>query len=162
LSSLEWETPQLFFDELNREFNFTIDVCATNKNAKLSRFISPEMNALNYIWSGICWMNPPYDRNIGLWIAKTWQAAQSGVTVVALLQGRSTDTIWFHDYIMKASEIRFIKDRLSFGLDGKFSRANISNMIVVFRPFCQGPPIVSSIDNKGKSILNSCAQKALL
>ena len=25
----EWATPKLFFEELNKEFNFTLDPCAT-------------------------------------------------------------------------------------------------------------------------------------
>lgn len=28
-----WETPQEFFDKLNREFDFTLDACATPENA---------------------------------------------------------------------------------------------------------------------------------
>lgn len=31
-----WETPQEFFDKLNREFDFTLDACATPENAKCS------------------------------------------------------------------------------------------------------------------------------
>lgn len=30
----KWETPQDFFDELNREFGFSLDVCALPGNAK--------------------------------------------------------------------------------------------------------------------------------
>lgn len=33
-ASDEWETPQALFDELNKEFHFTLDVCATEKNRK--------------------------------------------------------------------------------------------------------------------------------
>ena len=29
-----WETPQEFFDKLNREFDFTLDACATPENAR--------------------------------------------------------------------------------------------------------------------------------
>ena len=37
-----WETPQDLFDELDREFHFTLDACATESNAKVARFFSPE------------------------------------------------------------------------------------------------------------------------
>lgn len=30
----DWETPQDFFDVLDAEFNFTLDVCAKPENAK--------------------------------------------------------------------------------------------------------------------------------
>ena len=33
-----WETPQEFFDKLNREFDFTLDACATPENAKCINF----------------------------------------------------------------------------------------------------------------------------
>ena len=32
----EWATPKDFFDKLNREFSFNLDVCATKENAKSS------------------------------------------------------------------------------------------------------------------------------
>ena len=41
-----WATPQRFFDELNREFNFELDVCATPENAKCRRFYTKEQDGL--------------------------------------------------------------------------------------------------------------------
>lgn len=35
----EWATPQAFFDELDKEFNFTLDPCATPQNAKCARYL---------------------------------------------------------------------------------------------------------------------------
>ena len=35
----EWETPQELFDELDKEFNFDTDLCASDKNAKCSHYI---------------------------------------------------------------------------------------------------------------------------
>ena len=40
--------------------------------------------------------------------------ADLGKTIVLLVPSR-TDTRWFHDYALKATEIRFIKGRLTFG-----------------------------------------------
>ena len=39
-----WETPQDFFDALDQEFHFTLDVCATPENAKCARYYTPEQN----------------------------------------------------------------------------------------------------------------------
>ena len=147
---IKWETPQDFFNELNREFRFEIDVCAVESNAKVKYHFNPHTDGLSVPWLGRCWMNPPYDKTIGKWVKKAYYSAQNGSTIVCLLPGRSNDTKWFHAYIMKASEIRFIKDRIHFGNNGKFSRANISSIVVVFRPYCVGPPIVSNITNKGR------------
>lgn len=145
-----WETPQDFYDALDAEFGFTADVCAGPNNAKHGNYFSPKENGLLQHWSGVCWMNPPYDKSTGLWLKKAWEEAQAGVTVVALVQGRSTDTKWWHEYVMRSSEIRFIKDRLHFGKNGHFARANISNIVVVFKPFCHGPPTNSAIDVHGQ------------
>jgi phage N-6-adenine-methyltransferase len=143
-----YETPQAFFDILDQEFRFTLDVCAVPETAKCKRFFTPEDDGLKQDWSrDICWMNPPYDKTISEWVKKAYMTAQAGGTVVALIQGRSTDNKMWHDYVMKASEIRFVRDRLHFGIDKVFKRANISSVVVIFRPFCTGPPITSSIGN---------------
>lgn len=153
MASVEWETPQDFFDTLNEEFHFDLDVCARFNNAKCKNYFSIHASALYQKWEGSCWMNPPYSKSINKWLEKAHQSAQTGATVICLIQGRSSDTKWWHNYVMKASEIRYIKDRLHFGLEGKFSRANISSIIVVFRPYCQGPPLVSSVNTKGELTL---------
>jgi len=148
----EWETPQDFYDAIDAEFHFNIDVCCLPSNKKCDQYYYPMMNALNQTWKGVCWMNPPYDREIGLWMAKAYESAQQGATVACLIQGRSSDTKWWHKYVMRSSEIRYIADRLHFGKNGVHSRANISNILVIFRPFCEGPPTTSSIDASGRKL----------
>ena len=122
-----WATPQKFFDDLDNEFHFDIDVCATPDNAKCKKFYTKEDDGLKKDWTGVVWCNPPYGREIGKWVKK---AAESKATVVMLLPAR-TDTKWFHNYIYNKAEIRFVKGRLKFG-DGKNS-APFPSMIVVFR-----------------------------
>lgn len=116
-----------FFDELNLEFCFQTDVCALPENAKCESFYTPEQDGLSQEWTGVCWCNPPYGRQIGKWVKK---AAESNATVVMLLPAR-TDTKWFHDYILPNAEIRFIKGRLKFG--GRKNNATFPSMICVFR-----------------------------
>ena len=77
--SCEWETPQDLFDELDKEFHFSIDVCATPKNAKCSRYYTAEQDGLNQPWNGIVWCNPPYGRNIGSWVRRGLLASVSGL-----------------------------------------------------------------------------------
>ncbi len=127
----EWETPQDLFDELDKEFNFNLDVCATRQNAKCLWFSSKEDDGLSKIWGSEIdckWMNPPYGREIGHWIKK----ASEERNVVALLPAR-TDTRWFHDYIYQKDnvEIRFIKGRLKFGK--ATNSAPFPSMIVIFK-----------------------------
>ncbi|MED4883057.1 DNA N-6-adenine-methyltransferase [Bacillus smithii] len=123
-----WSTPQDFFDKLNKEFNFEIDVCATAENAKCKKYYSPEEDGLQQEWKGVCWMNPPYGRQIGKWVKKAYESSLKGATVVCLLPAR-TDTKWWHEYCMKG-EIRFVKGRLKFG-DGKNS-APFPSVVVIF------------------------------
>lgn len=110
----KWETPQDFFDELNREFGFSLDVCALPENAKTTRYYTPEQDGLAQPWEGVVWCNPPYGRQIGKWVERAVLAAKSGVVVVMLLPAR-TDTKWFHEYIYGKAEIRFVRGRLRFG-----------------------------------------------
>lgn len=127
-----WETPKEFFDKLNDEFHFTIDVCALPENAKCERFYTPEMDGLSKPWDGVCWCNPPYGRQIGNWVRRAWISSAAGCTVVMLLPSR-TDTRWFHDYIYNKHrvEIRFIRGRLKFG--GCKNSAPFPSMVVIFR-----------------------------
>lgn len=127
----DWETPQDFFDRLNSEFHFELDVCATPENAKCKRYFTPEVDGLKQKWTGVCWMNPPYGREIGRWVKKAYESAQEGTTVVCLLPAR-TDTSWWHDYCMKADEIRFIRGRLKFS--GAKHPAPFPSAVVIFRP----------------------------
>ena len=126
-----WETPQTFFDALDREFNFTLDVCALPDNSKCVRFFSPAEDGWVQPWRGVCWMNPPYGRVIGKWVRKAYESSLEGATVVCLLPAR-TDTKWWHEYVEDKAERRFIKGRLKFG--GAKDSAPFPNVIVVFRP----------------------------
>lgn len=125
-----WATPQSYFDEVAREFAFDLDVCALPENAKCARYFTPQVDGLAQTWSGVCWMNPPYGRTIGLWMRKAHLASRQGATVVCLVPAR-TDTQWWHDYAMKG-EIRFIKGRLKFG--NATTNAPFPSALVIFRP----------------------------
>lgn len=125
-----WETPQDFFDKLDSEFGFTLDVCATPENAKCARYFTKEQDGLAQVWDGVCWMNPPYGREVGLWMAKAFRSAQQGATVVCLVPAR-TDTAWWHNYAAKG-DIRFVRGRLKFG--GHRNSAPFPSAVVIFRP----------------------------
>ena len=133
---MDWETPQDFFDELDKEFHFVLDVCADGENKKCQNYFSKKNDALKQDWNlisklignGWKWMNPPYGREIGSWVKKASEERK----VVALLPAR-TDTKYFHEFIYKKknTKIRFIKGRLKFS--GSKSSAPFPSMIVIFR-----------------------------
>jgi phage N-6-adenine-methyltransferase len=140
-ASIEYETPPELFDVLNREFGFTIDVCATSTNAKCERFFTVKENGLARRWvsaSGqpeICWMNPPYgDQALTRWMAKAHAEAAAGATVVCLVPAR-THTAWFHTSCAQA-EVRFLRGRLRYvGTEGE---APFAQLVVIFRPSLDG------------------------
>ena len=48
-----WATPQDFFDNLNQEFDFNLDVCALPENAKCKNYYTPEVDGLSQQWGGV-------------------------------------------------------------------------------------------------------------
>lgn len=135
-----WATPQAFFDELNKEFDFNLDPCALPDNAKCQTYFTPNDDGLSISWfdyvtaqgnSPVVFMNPPYGDAIKFWIEKAYHESKVGCTVVGLLPAR-TDTRYFHEYIYGKAEIRFVKGRLKFG-NSKQS-APFPSMIVVWKP----------------------------
>ena len=107
-----------------------MDVCATSENAKCKKYYGPEEDGLKQEWKGVCWMNPPYGREIWKWMKKANESALAGTTVVCLVPAR-TDTAWWFDYCAKG-ELRFIKGRLKFG--GSKNAAPFPSANIVFSP----------------------------
>jgi site-specific DNA-methyltransferase (adenine-specific) len=94
--SMEWETPQWLFDELDKEFHFDLDPCSTHENAKCKLHYTKEEDGLLQDWTGHrVFCNPPYGREIGKWVKKAYE---SKCLTVMLIPAR-TDTKWFHQYI---------------------------------------------------------------
>ena len=129
--SQSWATPTALFDRLDREFHFTVDLAASAENTKCDRYFTEEDNALQQTWEGVCWLNPPFNSPKGRlrrWIRK---AFESDCTVVVLTPAH-TNTEWWHNYCMKAAEIRFLLGRPKFG-NAKCGLIQ-AVAIVVFRP----------------------------
>ena len=129
----QWETPQDFFDQLDKEFHFTLDPCADETNHKCERYFTKEQDGLKQDWSGeIVFCNPPYNE-LSRWAKKCYEEYLNGAVVVMLVPAR-TDTKWFHDWIYHKAELRFIKGRLRFGNSGNStSNAPFPSMVVVFK-----------------------------
>ncbi len=142
----EWCTPAWLFDLLDREFHFDLDVAATSENYLAVGFYDKNDNALERDWVhydgagngySACFLNPPYSAgNIDKFMAKALEESQKGAVVVCLVPC-ATDTRWWHNYAMKAQEIRFIKGRVRFvGYDeeGKqiANSPTFSSCVVIF------------------------------
>ena len=130
----DWETPQAFFDELDREFHFTLDPCCTPETAKCKKYYTPKENGLHKDWSGeTVFCNPPYGRELRTWIVKCYFESRKPNTKVVMLIPARTDMNAFHTFIYGHAEIRFIKGRLKFLVDGKEGGpAPFPSMVVIF------------------------------
>lgn len=131
----DWCTPQHLFDELNTEFHFVLDAAATHQNSKCKRYFTPKENGLIQSWDvgGAVYCNPPYGKEIGLWVKKAYEESQKGITIVMLIPAR-TDTKYFHEYIYHKADIRFIKGRLKFTDESGISKgtAPFPSMVVIY------------------------------
>ena len=116
-----WKTPKMFYQALDAEFGFDYDPCPLAE--------TPRFDGLTTDWGECSFVNPPYSQ-ISQWVKKAHEEHQKGKTVVLLIPSR-TDTRWWHEYIMKATEIRFIKGRLKFG-ESKNS-APFPSAIIIFK-----------------------------
>lgn len=106
-ASAHWATPAETYAALDAEFHFTLDPCPLNGGDRMIM----EHDGLARSWAGHrVYCNPPYGRGLAQWLDKACEAD----VAVYLLPSR-TDTAWWHQHAMKATEIRFLRGRLRFG-----------------------------------------------
>ena len=79
-------TPIDFFEEINKEFHFTLDPCATKENHKCEKFYTKEEDWLKQNRDNeIVFCNPPYWKEIKKRVEK-WSLARGGVSLCFYLQ----------------------------------------------------------------------------
>jgi len=131
--SNEWTTPKAFFDKLDKIFGpFTLDPCCDSTNNLTQNYFTEQQDGLVQSWQGhTVFMNPPYSRGeLKRWIQKAYEESQRKNTLVVALIPSRTDTKYWHEYVMKARHIMFVKGRIKFG-DGTNS-APFPSAVVVF------------------------------
>lgn len=129
-------TPDGLWRALDVEFHFTLDAAASPANAKCAQYFDAEADALGRSWgSERVWLNPPFGRGLREWVRKAWEESRAGALVVCLVPS-ATDMDWWHDYAMRADEIRFVRGRVSFLTESgrRGSNAFFPVSILVFRP----------------------------
>ena len=130
-NSDDWATPISLFRELDSEFHFTLDPCASDTNHKCAKYYTLIDNGLAQDWGGqIVFCNPPYGAEIKHWVRKCYEESRKPNTKVVMLIPARTDTAYFHDYIYHRAEIRFIRGRLHFNESKQ--GAPFPSMIVIF------------------------------
>lgn len=147
-NKLDWETPPWLMNLINDDMWWperTLDVCATAANTKCDEYMDKETDALTTTWpGGSAFCNPPYGKNISRWVRRaahqTWK--RNVFDTVVLLPSR-TDTKYWHNYVMRASEVCFLRGRIRFL--GAASSAPFPSCLVRFvrKPM---HPVVRSVD----------------
>lgn len=99
-----WETPQDFFDNLDKEFHFTLDACALPENAKCQKYYTPEDDGLLQPWSGVVWCNPPYSE-CAEWAKKCYEESRGGGTRWCF---------WFRPELIRSGFINMFTRMLKF------------------------------------------------
>jgi phage N-6-adenine-methyltransferase len=130
-------TDPALFRRFDDEFHFTIDVAASQDNAKCERFYTLEDDGLIQDWEGeVVWCNPPYS-DLKAWVAKAFNARDA--VVVMLLPANRTEQPWWQTYIEPFRdkggrvETRFIAGRQKFSGSGSGGSAPFGSVAVIFR-----------------------------
>lgn len=150
-----WETPPYFFKLLDNEFGFTLDPCSSEENHLCNKYYTKEENGLLQSWAGeIVFVNPPFS-NMKEWVSKCYRESLAKDTIIVMIMPSRTDTKYWHNYVMKATEIRFCKGRVNFNLEGKKPKAGSTFplCIVVWKSnlaayITQNSPKVNSYEHK--------------
>jgi phage N-6-adenine-methyltransferase len=145
----EWGTPASLFRRLDAEFGFGLDVAASPENAKCARWygrqadgsfidaLDPATRWLPHQAGAPAWLNPPYSKGIEQWTARAVDEWANMFAFLVLLLPVSTDTVWWQDDVMRASEIRLLRGRLRFE-GGQNNGARFPSAVVIFRPWWKG------------------------
>ena len=142
-----WGTDPVIFNAMNKEFNFSLDAAASDKNFKVASYLTKDDDALNVDWlesinkfgytnSYSVWINPPYGKGfIKRFMDKCIEEKRKGVTSVLLVPA-TLDAQWLP--IDEISEIRIVTGgRLSFyhpETNKKVNGNTKGSMFVIFRP----------------------------
>ena len=133
-----WATPAALFARYHTRYRFTCDRAAEAWNAKLPTFFSEEQNALEQVWTGCGFTNPPYD-DLWPWCAQALAATlgkERTSELELLLLPVRTDRDWFHEIVLPFARIEYLRGRVNMvpppEWKGRNNQPAEASMIVVF------------------------------
>jgi len=102
-----WCTPDEVFNYYRRLYQYTLDVCASASNTKLSDYFTEENSALEGDWSqhSRAWCNPPYS-NILPFVERAVHFKDT--TETSFLVPLDSSTKWFKLALAHAKDVRLI------------------------------------------------------
>jgi hypothetical protein len=137
-------TPLNLWIPWNDQWQFTVDVAASDDNHLCDRYYTLEHDGLAQSWKGErVWCNPPYSA-LALWCAKVHQETRRGCPLVVMLApANRTEQRWWQDWIEPFRDqpatnnphqpllsARFLPRRINFG-----SRDNLGAWSASSAPF---------------------------
>ena len=116
-----WQTPDKLFNELNNQYKFSFDCCASIENTKCFKY-SSSFEVITKSVTGLktCWMNPPFSMAY-IMFDHFFKPVFRGVCIYRC---DNMETKIWQDIILKNATWIFIpKGRISYeGMKGKGSR----------------------------------------
>ena len=144
-----WQTPKGIFDTLDKEFDFDVDICASENNALCKYYFTQERSALEHDWTFYrAFINPPYSQTSLFLERAAQQARDNNITVVALVNA-NTDTKWFAEAVKTSNEVRLLTGRISFiKPDGTIGKGQNSKgqCIIIWRGNSKTPCTITMVD----------------
>lgn len=122
----EWRTPECVLERVRRVGPIALDPCSGPGSIVHARVEWTEADdGLTRAWEvahdEICFVNPPYGRELPLWVAHCMLEDAVLKTPIVLLVPARTDTRWWHDdVVQRAAVVCFWRGRLKFGVPPGF------------------------------------------
>lgn len=114
-----WETPQKLFDKLNKQYNFSLDCCATKGNSKCIFWENDFLNRTFTNNNNASWMNPPFSKAKEM-IEHFFKIIKKGVLIYRF---DNPETYLWKFIYEKADWIFVFRGRVNYeGMEGKGSR----------------------------------------
>ena len=131
--SQEHGTPNEIFIPLHKEFDFKIDLCASDNNALLPKYYTKKDNVFTKELKETGYANIEFIRakKFGKYFYE--QSIKHGITIVMLCTVKS-NTNWWRDYVMKSKEVRFINGKVYFKGEKNTQGLRFPCAIVIFAP----------------------------
>lgn len=144
--TVDWYTPPWVFEKMG--IRFDLDPCHPIKRIEwipVDKTYNINDDGLRSEWNGNVWLNPPYGKYTKDWLKKL----NSHGNGIALVFSR-TDCAWFHDSVVNADSILFLKGRIKFvdgfGVSGG-SGAGSGSMLVAWGK--HNSDVLKSMSNLG-------------
>ena len=142
----EWLTPPHIIERLGP---FDLDPCApvVRPWPTAARHFTMHDDGLKQPWHGRVWLNPPYGRETGTWLARLAAHGHG----VALIFARTETEMFFGEVWEKASALLFIRGRLHFHhVDGTRAAANAGapSVLIAYGPEDRERLAACSIDGQ--------------